>query len=53
MEFALVNSVDPDEMPHLAAFHLGLHCLPKYPFRAFQVSKGLSGCENIAKIVGY
>ena len=26
----LANSVDPDEMQHYAAFHLGLHCLPKY-----------------------
>ena len=25
------NSVDPDEMLHDAAFHLGLHCLPTYP----------------------
>ena len=25
------NSVDPDEMQHRAAFHLGLHCLQKYP----------------------
>ena len=24
---ALANSGDPDEMPHKAAFHLGLHCL--------------------------
>ena len=24
---ALTNSVDPDEMPHYTAFHLGLHCL--------------------------
>ena len=32
--FALANSVDPDEMPHYAAFHLGLHCLQKkYRFR--------------------
>ena len=23
----LANSVDPDVMPHKAAFHLGLHCL--------------------------
>ena len=23
----LANSVDPDEMQHNAAFHLGLHCL--------------------------
>ena len=26
----LANSVDTDEMQHYAAFHLGLHCLPKY-----------------------
>ena len=25
----LANSVDPDEMPHCAAFHLGLQCLSK------------------------
>ena len=23
---------NPDEMPHDAAFHMGLHCLPKYLF---------------------
>ena len=33
--FILANSKDPDEMPHNVAFHLGLHCLPKYMFRAF------------------
>ena len=32
----LVNSADPDEMKHYAAFHLGLRCLQKYPFRGFQ-----------------
>ena len=32
--FVLANTVDPDEMPHDAAFHLGLHCLPKYAFRS-------------------
>ena len=26
-------------MQHYAAFHLGLHCLPKYPFRGFQYTK--------------
>ena len=31
----LANSADPDEMQHYAAFHLGLHCLPKYLFRHF------------------
>ena len=25
--FVLANSVDPDEMPHYAAFNLGLLCL--------------------------
>ena len=23
----LANSADPDEMPHIVAFHQGLHCL--------------------------
>ena len=32
----LAKSADPDEMQHYAAFHLGLHCLPKHPFRGFQ-----------------
>ena len=32
----LPNSTDPDEMQHHAAFHLGLYCLPKYPFRGLQ-----------------
>ena len=30
------NSVEPGEMQHYAAFHLGLHCLPKYLLRGFQ-----------------
>ena len=30
--FVVGNSVDPDEMPHYAAFHLGLNCLPKKAF---------------------
>ena len=34
------NSEDPDEMQHSAAFHLGLHCLPKYQFRLFPNIKG-------------
>ena len=28
IDFVLTNSADPDEMLH---YHLGLHCLPKYP----------------------
>ena len=30
--FVIAESVDPGEMPHYAAFHLGLHCLPKNAF---------------------
>ena len=30
--FILANSVDPDEMPHFAASHLGLCCLYMFPF---------------------
>ena len=33
------KSVDPVEMPHSVAFYLGLHCLPKYPFKGFQQTK--------------
>ena len=32
--FKIANSADPDEMPHCVAFHLGLHCLQKYPLTA-------------------
>ena len=39
--FTFTNSVDPDEMQHEAAFHLGLHCLQKYSFRGFPKYKGL------------
>ena len=33
IEIIIINIADPDEMQHYAAFHLGLHCLPNYPFR--------------------
>ena len=38
--FALkqIASVKPDEMPHYAVFHLGLHCLPKYTYRSIRMS---------------
>ena len=32
MDLILANSADPDEMLSSGAFHLGLHCLPKYLF---------------------
>ena len=35
----LANSVDPDEIQQNAAFHLGLHLLPPYPYRDFQYTK--------------
>ena len=38
--FTFTNSVDPDEMQHYAAFHLGNHCLQKYLFRSFPNTKG-------------
>ena len=37
--FLYLDSVDPFEMQHYAAFHLGLHCLEKYSFRGFPVNK--------------
>ena len=46
IDIVLANSADPDEMPHYAAFHLGLLCLPKYPFLGFLVFKGLKLCNN-------
>ena len=38
--FTFTNSVDPDEMQHYAAFHLGLHCLQKYSLWGFPNTKG-------------
>ena len=37
--FVIANSADPDEMLHYAAFHLGLHNLPKYGFRVFHIQR--------------
>ena len=30
---------NPDEKSHCAAFHLGLYCFSKHPFRGFQYTK--------------
>ena len=46
IDFVVANSADPDEMPHYAAFHLGLHCLPKYLFRGFRGQKFHSSARN-------
>ena len=42
IDFALANSADLDKMLPYAAFHLGLHCLPKYLFTGTQNEKYLS-----------
>ena len=34
--FISANRADPDEMPPYVAFHLGLLCLPKYPYTGIQ-----------------
>ena len=45
------KSVGLDEMQHHAAFHLGLHCLSKYPFKGFQYTVGLlCGCKQLIGI---
>ena len=36
---AVANIVDHDEMPHDVTFHLGLHCLSKYPFKVSGLQK--------------
>ena len=36
--FVIANSADPDDSN--VAFHLGLHCLPKYLFTGIQNEKG-------------
>ena len=37
--FIFANNADPDEILHHAAFHLGLHCLPKYLLTGIQNEK--------------
>ena len=37
----LVNSTDPDEMQHYAAFYPSLRCFLKNSFRGFQYTNGL------------
>ena len=44
----LANSADPDEMPHYAAFHLGLHCLPKYLFSCLGVYKEFQRMSSVS-----
>ena len=45
-----MNSADPDEMPPYAAFHLGLHCLPKYLFTRKRVKRYSAFCEKLISL---
>ena len=47
MSLNSANSVDPDKMQFLVAFHVGLHCLPKYPF------KGVSSIQRVNREKNY
>ena len=40
LKYGIVHFADPGEMLPYAAFHLGLHCLPKYMFTSIQNEKG-------------
>ena len=52
-DFLSTNSADPDEMLHLAAFHLGLHCLPTHKnfIKHFQTNKlKMDYIENLLQL---
>ena len=46
---SLANSADPGEILHYAAFHLGLHCLPKYLFSGIQNEENV--CERMTSCI--
>ena len=45
--FTFTISVDPDEIQHHAALHLGLHSLQKYSFRNFPNTKGKLSLDHV------
>ena len=48
MEAVLIHANSADlNKKHDVAFHLGIHCLSKYPFRGFQFTKGWPGNTEI------
>ena len=51
INFGLAYSADPDEMPHYAAFHLGLQFLQKKTFRGFQYTKVLSTFQTSGRVL--
>ena len=46
IDFVFANSADPDEMPHYAAFHLGIHCLSSTHLR-------VSGLHRVTQLFQY
>ena len=43
--FSILDSIYPGEMPHHAAFYLGLHCLSQYHLK-IQIYKVLNNSNN-------
>ena len=46
----LANSEDPDDMPHNASSHQGIHCLIRFTFRIYWYTQGsnLGGSVRLA-----
>ena len=40
LSFGIQSLSNPEEMPNHAAFNLGYHYLPKYPYSEFQYESG-------------
>ena len=53
--FIIANSANPDEMPHYAAFHLELHCLPRYLLVDLtRVSRmKMASCQHAVQYLNY
>ena len=44
IDSVLANKADPNEIPHYAEFHLGVHCLTKYLFNGYSGPQRVKGC---------
>ena len=49
--FTLANSADPNEILHFAAFHLGLHCSPKYLLTSLSIKRAKLTCGLLPFLV--
>ena len=47
IDFVFTYGAGADEMPPYAAFHLGLHCLSKYPLGVFGLQMVVTGLLNV------